>query len=98
MPAIIHIFSYTANAVSAHHGLAAIGIEDAHFEIGGGAGKNANNAIGPCAEMPVGILDCKLLNVFGHVIAVHVQVIVSQAVHFSEIHGVSFFVHKACTV
>ena len=85
--AVEHVFTYATDAVSAHHGFAAVCIENAHFEVRHRAGKNADNAIGPRAKMAIGVFDGKFFNVFGCFLAIQIQVVVSQTVHLREVHG-----------
>ena len=50
---VIHILADTADPVAAHHRFAAVGIEDAHFEIGDLRRRNVDHAVGAHAEMAV---------------------------------------------
>ena len=58
--ALVDILAYAAARVATHHGLGAVGVENAHREVGnGGVGRRANEhqAVGADAEMAVAPFD-----------------------------------------
>jgi len=87
---VVGVLCYAADAVSAHFGLGAVGVEHSHFEVGGLGGQDEDEAVGADAEVSVADLDGGLSGVVDRLgEAVNVDVIVSRAVHFDETHGVT---------
>ena len=54
---LINILANTADAVAAHTGFAAVGVENAHFEVRNGGLGYPDHTIGTGTEMPLRQLD-----------------------------------------
>ena len=91
------VFSDTSRGVAAHHGLTAVGIEDAHGEVGLGHRTLANQdqSIGADALMTVAPFDGRCYRVIDGVLCyINIYVVVAATVHLCEgylAHVLSFF-------
>ena len=89
---IIDKLAYAACGVSAHISLAAVGIEHSHSEIRLVGGHYKHKSVGTYAEMAVAD---DLGNSFGvsHGLlkAVHVNIIIADALHFCKFHNCKSF-------
>ena len=78
------------DSVYSHLRLAAVGVEDAHAEVGPSGRRDVYHSVGARAEMAVGEPLRELGGVFGD-LAEDVEIVVAEAVHFRKAHGgVSF--------
>ncbi len=87
--AVIDIFGETADAVAAHFGFAAVGVEHPHLVIGHFGGQNQQQAVAANAELAVtqATADVAVLRFFkGFRQGIDDNKIVADAVHFREFH------------
>ena len=86
-PPLIHIFADAADGVAAHFGFAAIGVEDAHAEIRAVGRLDEHQPIRARAEMGPAHHQRQPLRILHHFFkAIHIQVIVADALHFGKPH------------
>ena len=81
------VFGDAANAVAAHFGFAAVGVEHAHADVGFLGGEDEDQAVGSDAEVAIGDADGEARGIgdcLGE--AVDVDVVVPDALHFRELH------------
>src|SRR3972149_6307786 len=86
---IVHIFCNTANTVSAHLRLAAVGIEDTHLAICRLRRQYKDKPVRPYAKMPVANNRGDLYRVFNFFFkTIDIDVIVADAMHLCEFHTI----------
>ena len=87
---VIDILAHTAGTVAAHHGFGAIGIENAHHEVGHLAAADEDEAIRTNARVVFAPAYGELLWILDRVeVGVDVDVVIAQTLHFGE------FYHKS---
>jgi hypothetical protein len=88
---VVGVLGDAADAVAAHLALAAIGVEHAHADIGVVGGEDEDEAIGADAGVAVGDEAGDLAGVGESFLeVVDIDIVVADAVHFGESHGVGF--------
>ncbi len=90
-PARQGIASHAAYAVAAHFRFTAVAVEHAHSDIRDGRGQNEDEAIRADATMTIADRGCQpfqggVPGGQGGGEAVHVDIVVAEAVHFDEVH------------
>ena len=81
---VVHKFSHAADTVAAHFRFAAVGIENAHFEVGDLGILNQNQAVGADTEVPVRPFNGQLRRILH--LTVVVEIVVAKALHFRQMH------------
>src|SRR5262249_43629972 len=85
---VVDELGYTADPISAHLRLAAVGVEHAHARVGPLRGTDEDKAVAADAEVPVadgategrGVLRRRIAD------AIHVNVVIADAVHLRKFH------------
>ena len=85
--ALVEVLTYATTGIAAHHGFAAIGIEDVHREVGlgNGAASDEHQTVRTDALIPVAVSDSESSGISYRVQhSVDVDVVVAAAVHLGE--------------
>ena len=86
---VVNVLGHAADAVAAHFGLRAVGVEHPHPGVGHFAGADQNQTVAADAKMPIGHLAGQLGGIrrkrFFKTIDIHV--VVAGSVHFGKTHG-----------
>ena len=86
---VVDVLGDAADAVAAHFGLGAVGVEHPHLGVGAVDGADQDQAVGADAEVAIGDRAGEGRGVGGNRLAeaIDVDVVVAGAVHFGEEHG-----------
>ena len=85
---VVQELRHATYTVAAHHGFAAVGVENAHPSVGNVRGADHYDAVAAHPLMPVGKAYGEGLGVF-YILAeaVKVHIVIAAAVHFREFQG-----------
>ena len=86
-PSLVEIFSYAPRSIAAHHGLTAVGIENAHGEVGLGhrAVVNQHQSVGAYALVAVTPSHGCLGSIGnGMLYCIDIDIVVATTVHLGE--------------
>ena len=85
---VVDVFRHATNAVAAHLGLAAVGVEHPHAGVGDRGGMNQDQPVGADAFVPIADGDRQPRQIGGEEFleGVDIDIVIARTVHFGESH------------